>query len=62
MKWQCPNHKQFQYFAPGRCLVCQTPLEPLPAVPAWLTEVLSNKLTLQLTLELTNTLARRLLR
>ena len=63
MNWQCPNHKTFVYFAPGRCLLCQQLLQPVEPIKAKrLKALVSDPKTLTATLEVANTLLRRLLR
>ena len=58
MKWQCPNHKTVVYDEPGRCVLCQTPTEPVPTMPKLVELILSDKDTLRITLKLVDIIAK----
>ncbi len=62
MKWQCPHHKMLQYFNPGRCLICQTVLEPVPTLPKLVETIISDKELLKTSLDLANNVIKALVR
>ena len=60
MKWRCPKHN-FLYFTPGRCWLCGEMLEPVPALPNIVKNILADQKALTAALQLANTLVKRLL-